>query len=498
MDLTFLGAATTVTGSQFLLETGQARILVDCGMFQGGPNEAIRNRVPRGYDPATLDAILLTHAHLDHCGLIPVIVREGFRGPIRATAGTIELARLVLMDSGRLQEEFAKRDARFERRQPGEGGERGRPRPPPLRGGDRGGRGRRGRRRRGRAARPARRAWRPTSTSRSTPRTTRSPPCATSGRSATTSRRRWRPGSTPRTSTRATSWARRSSGSAWPTSRAARSGSSSSRATSGKRNTPIIRDPTRVTDADYVLCESTYGGREHEPEAEARRVLAEIVRLVAEHDGVLLVPSFAIGRTQELDLGARPARLGRRDPGPAALPRLADGPRGDLDLPAPRRVLRRARRGSSSRPATRPSTTRASAIVEDMEESRAIARAPRPYMIVASNGMLTGGRVVGHLRELIDDPRAVILFVGYQGEGTHGPPPPGRGDDGAPRRRDPPGSLPDPLDERLLRPRRRARAARLAGRVRAAGKRRRRARASRGGSSSSTATRVRRRSWPRR
>jgi metallo-beta-lactamase family protein len=118
MDLTFLGAATTVTGSQFLLETGQARILVDCGMFQGGPNEAIRNRVPRGYDPATLDAILLTHAHLDHCGLIPVIVREGFRGPIRATAGTIDLARLVLMDSGRLQEEFAKRDARFERRKP--------------------------------------------------------------------------------------------------------------------------------------------------------------------------------------------------------------------------------------------------------------------------------------------------------------------------------------------------------------------------------------------
>jgi Cft2 family RNA processing exonuclease len=118
MDLHFLGATTTVTGSQFLLETGQARILVDCGMFQGGPNEAIRNRVPRCYDPATLAAILLTHAHLDHCGLIPVIVREGFRGPIRATAGTIELARLVLLDSGRLQEEFAKRDARFERRNP--------------------------------------------------------------------------------------------------------------------------------------------------------------------------------------------------------------------------------------------------------------------------------------------------------------------------------------------------------------------------------------------
>src|SRR5512143_881240 len=103
MQLTFLGAATTVTGSQFLLETRQARILVDCGMFQGGPNEAVRNRIPLAYDPASLDAILLTHAHLDHCGLIPHVVKEGFRGPIRATAGTIELTRLVLLDSGRLQ-----------------------------------------------------------------------------------------------------------------------------------------------------------------------------------------------------------------------------------------------------------------------------------------------------------------------------------------------------------------------------------------------------------
>ena len=118
MDLHFLGAATTVTGSQFLLETGQARILVDCGMFQGGPNESVRNRIPLAYDPATLDAILLTHAHLDHCGLIPHVVREGFHGPIRATAGTIELARLVLLDSGRLQEEFSKRENRWERRHP--------------------------------------------------------------------------------------------------------------------------------------------------------------------------------------------------------------------------------------------------------------------------------------------------------------------------------------------------------------------------------------------
>ena len=100
MKLHFLGGATTVTGSQFLLETDQARILVDCGMFQGGPNEAVRNRVPFGFDPKTLDAILLTHAHLDHCGLIPHVVDAGFTGPIYATRATCELAELVLLDSG--------------------------------------------------------------------------------------------------------------------------------------------------------------------------------------------------------------------------------------------------------------------------------------------------------------------------------------------------------------------------------------------------------------
>ena len=87
MDLHFLGAATTVTGSQFLLETARARVVIDCGMFQGSPNEVIRNRVPLAYEPRDLDAILLTHAHLDHSGLIPLVVREGFRGPIYRQPG---------------------------------------------------------------------------------------------------------------------------------------------------------------------------------------------------------------------------------------------------------------------------------------------------------------------------------------------------------------------------------------------------------------------------
>ena len=118
MHLQFLGAATTVTGSQYLLTTEQATILIDCGMFQGSPNESIRNRIPLAYDPTRIDAILLTHAHLDHCGLIPHVVKAGFKGPVWATKGTVELATLVLLDSGKLQEEFAKRLIRREKHDP--------------------------------------------------------------------------------------------------------------------------------------------------------------------------------------------------------------------------------------------------------------------------------------------------------------------------------------------------------------------------------------------
>src|SRR6188472_3774029 len=118
--LHFLGAAETVTGSQYLLDTGRAKVLIDCGMFQGTPGERVRNQVPFAYEAAELDAMLLTHAHLDHCGQIPRLVNSGFRGPIYATAGTIELAALVLLDSGKLQQEFAKREMRWERRHPDE------------------------------------------------------------------------------------------------------------------------------------------------------------------------------------------------------------------------------------------------------------------------------------------------------------------------------------------------------------------------------------------
>jgi metallo-beta-lactamase family protein len=188
----------------------------------------------------------------------------------------------------------------------------------------------------------------------------------------------------------------------------------------GRPGTPIIRDPTAITEgADFVIMESTYGGREHEPEDEAVRLLAEIVREVATHKGVLLIPAFAIGRTQEIVWHLDRLLTAGDVP---HVPLYLDSPMASLASEIYHRYpgyydeqtfgLLEAGETPLDYPGTQVTTT--------PESSRAIAVAPRPMVIVASSGMLTGGRVVNHLRELIDDPDALLLFVGYQGEGTLG------------------------------------------------------------------------------
>src|SRR4051812_15883682 len=465
MDLHFLGGATTVTGSQYLLETDRARILIDCGMFQGSPNEAMRNRVPLAYDPATIDVLLLTHAHLDHCGLIPHVVKEGYRGRIIATRGTCELAELVLLDSGKLQQEFAKREARWEKRHPDrvaadDAKEQAAyqealdvaagkiPAPPthenvddapPPPGGSA-------------SAAPA---ARPASTSLPAYRGGGDPdvdaeadlraqpphvmvdldePLYTADDAAAAvehfdaveygEEREVAPG------VHATFLdAGHILGSAIIRVRIEASGAAGAgpeRETTivfsgdlGRPNTPIIRDPTVQTDADYVLIESTYGGREHEPEDEAIRILAETVRMVSDAGGVLLVPSFAIGRTQEIVYALD--RLLEQGKIPE-LPLYLDSPMASKASAIYRRHAdyfdeeTRQLLQSGDTPLDYPNQTE----TRDVKDSQKIEQAQRPYMIVASNGMLTGGRVLGHLRTLIDDPAATLLFVGYQGEGTLG------------------------------------------------------------------------------
>ncbi len=454
MDVHFLGAANTVTGSQFLLTTDRARILVDCGMFQGSPNESVRNRVPLAYDPASLDAIVLTHAHLDHCGLIPHVVAEGFRGPIYATRGTVELAGLVLLDSGKLQEEFVKREARWAKRHPDRAVEEERELEaaieaqvelaqadesttavaPASAGAERP----------GQAAHP--------STSggslppAASPKGHANPEHAILTAPAQVELEIDEPLYDQRQARaalgqfRGVDYGQRvqvapgivatfldaghilgsaiirleiDAGPDHPARTLVFSGDL------GPADTPILHDPTRVSSGDYVFVESTYGGREHEPQAEAVRLLAEAVRIVAEQDGVLLVPSFAIGRTQEIvwelnrlvDTGRIPL-----------LPLFLDSPMASHASDIYRRYSEywddetRDLLAHHEAPLDFPKQV----VTNDFEDSQAISRARRPYMIVASNGMLTGGRVLGHLRELVGDPRAVLLFVGYQGVGTLG------------------------------------------------------------------------------
>jgi metallo-beta-lactamase family protein len=460
MDLTFLGGATTVTGSQYLLTTERAKVLVDCGMFQGMPNESIRNRIPPEYDPKSLNAVLLTHAHLDHCGLLPLLVKQGFGGPILTTMGTIELASLVLLDSGRLHEEFAKREARWEKRHPdkvaADDAREARDYEAALElaeAGDSIG---------AAAAAPA-----PTVVLTAPPPGT----AATGEHVATTVE----PPDTPEGAMTdpeaflradppalmidldAPLYTEADAAAVLPTFRPVKYGAEVEVAPGihatfldaghilgsamirlrvrdredspervllfsgdlGRVSAPIVRDPTIQTAADYVLCESTYGGREHDSQDEAVRILAETVQMVADAKGVLLVPSFAIGRTQEvvwqLDRLLEEGRI-------PMLPLFLDSPMGSKASDIYRRHTEyydpetRKLFESGNTPLDYPKQT----VTNDIKQSQAILRSPRPFMIVASNGMLTGGRVVGHLRALIDDPDATILFVGYQGEGTLG------------------------------------------------------------------------------
>jgi metallo-beta-lactamase family protein len=444
MQIQFLGGATTVTGSQFLLTTDRAKVLIDCGMFQGSPNESIRNRIPFAFDPHELDAVLLTHAHLDHCGLLPLLVKEGYGGKIHATAGTVELAGLVLLDSGKLHEEFAKREARWEKRHPDEvaaddrreadqyeaavelaaagevaiaedGAEAASEHVPTT-------------------IEPEPPAWpadpeaqlraqpphldidldQPLYTAKDAELSLASFEAVHYGTEIEVA-----PG------VHATfEDAGHILGSAIIRLRVQEQEGGEERVIVcsgdlGRPDTPILRDPTPMTAADYVLVESTYGGREHEPEAESIRILAETIRMVAEAGGVLLVPSFAIGRTQEvvweldrlIDRGEIPL-----------LPLYLDSPMASKasDIYRHHPEYYDDATGQLLRNGGTPLDYPNQIVTNDVKASQAIEHAPRPYMIVASNGMLTGGRVVGHLRHLIDDPSATILFVGYQGEGTLG------------------------------------------------------------------------------
>jgi metallo-beta-lactamase family protein len=409
MRLHFLGATRTVTGSQYLLETDRARVLIDCGMFQGSPHDVVRNRVPFAYPPGDVDALLLTHAHLDHCGLIPHLGASGFRKQIYATQGTVDLTRLVLLDSAKLQEEFAQSHQRFAKRN------------------------------------PDRAAAEDEATMAELAAATKNDPAAATRDAAPAAITALRaplytvddtnaalahfqggdygtelqvaPGIT------ATFFdAGHILGSAIIRVRVMEGDTERTIVFSGdlgRPGTPIIRDPTAVTSADYLLIESTYGGKTHEPQEEAIRLLGEAVKLTGDAKGVLLVPSFAIGRSQEIVYELN------RLLGAGTIPHVPlylDSPMAQSASEVYRAHLdyfdddARALVARRDAPLDYPGAI----VTSSAKESLAIEQAARPLMVLASNGMITGGRIVQHVKALIGDPTMTLLFVGYQGDGTLG------------------------------------------------------------------------------
>jgi len=399
----FLGAVETVTGSQYLVTAGERRILVDCGFFQGSPNEVARNRMPFAYEARSVDAVLLTHAHLDHCGRIPSLVKAGFSGPIHATPGTLDLTEIVLRDAAKLQEEA---EARWRRHHP-EAADTSDEETAVERDD---------------AGMPARLRQ-------------ANPEAMTMSRAALyhpadvdATVRLFRPVQYEETLQVAPGITARfhDAGHILGSAIIELTVTDGEVATTivfsgdlGRCDTPILRDPTPISHADFVLVESTYGNREHGPMAQAVEDLAAAVSEVAGGSGVLLVPSFAIGRTQEvvweLDRLLRDGRIPR-------LPLFLDSPmasrasdvyvRHPEDYDEETAALLR----SGSSPLEYPGEQ----FTNDAQSSKAIRTQPRPFMVVASSGMLTGGRILHHLKDFLPDPASMLLFIGYQGQGSLG------------------------------------------------------------------------------
>lgn len=370
--LRFLGAAGTVTGSRYLIDTPLARVLVDCGLFQGLKPLRERNWMAFPVDPATIDAIVLTHAHLDHSGYIPALARNGFRGRIVATEGTYALCRIVLPDSGHLQEE----DAAYATRK---GFSKHRPALPLYTEDD--------------ALRVLQRF---------TGAPFGSPFDVAPGVRAT-----FRP-------------AGHILGAATVTVELGEVGTRTVVFSGdlGRPQHPILQPPAPLPAADVVLVESTYGDRLHDDVASLQRFEAAIVR-TAERGGVVVVPSFAVDRTEVVLLHLRRLMRSGRVP---QLPVYVDSPMALATLQIYRRAL--ADRSPEMNPQLfgdqDPFDPGQLIEVRRIEDSIAINERHGPAVIISASGMATGGRVLHHLLSRLPDARNTVLLVGFQAEGTRG------------------------------------------------------------------------------
>ena len=362
-SLSFLGAASTVTGSRFLLRLGQSTILVDCGLFQGVKQLRLRNWAPFPVAPDTIDAVVLTHAHIDHSGYLPVLHRNGFRGPVYCTRATRDLCSILLPDSAHLQEE----DARFANRH---GYSKHHPAEPLYTTAD---------------VDQVLPSLKPVSFGE--------PISIADGIELTFNRAGHILGA-------ATALLRAPEGSFLFTGDL------------GQPEDPIIRKPDPAPSADYIITESTYGDRKHAA-VSAEIELGIAVRRAAAQGGVVMIPAFAVGRAQLLlHFLARLSSSGKIPDVPVYL----DSPLAE----AATRLLR------SHLGEHRLSTIELDAIdthtkfAHSVADSKAIDARPGPMVIVAGSGMATGGRILHHLKRFGGDHRNLIILAGHQVPGTRG------------------------------------------------------------------------------
>lgn len=363
IKISFLGGAGTVTGSKTLIETEGTRVLVDCGLFQGLKDLRELNRAPFPVDPATIDCIVLTHAHLDHCGYIPVLIKQGFKGVIHCTAPTQELTSIILSDSGKIQEEDAARANKHGYSKHKE----------------------------------------------AKPLYTVAEAIKTNKYFSVHNYDQWIIIS-PDIKFQLLN-AGHIIGSAMVEMRVYEETFLFS-GDMGRKDPMLLYPPKKVRQADYLILESTYGDRLHEEE-DAKEELLKIIKETYERNGILMIPSFAVERAQELIYLIYQLKAEKRMPN---IPVYLDSPMGIKaslvfdkyphwqDLP----IFDLDRMYSDIH------------FIADYQQSKAVVLDHKPKIVLAGSGMIEGGRILHYLNNHLNDERNTLLFVGFQAAGTRG------------------------------------------------------------------------------
>lgn len=363
MKLTFLGATGTVTGSKYLIEDGRQKILIDCGLFQGLKELRLRNWDRLPIDPASIDAVVLTHAHIDHSGYLPLLVKNGFRGPVYASEATADLCKILLPDTAHIQEEDAERANRYSYSK----------HKPAL----------------------------PLYSRRDAHNALEQFKIVDFGKSYEIGE--------------FLSFSLSRAGHILGAACVHVSDGQTKVVFSGdlgRPNDPIMPAPAQIQEADYLVLESTYGNRLHEKGDPMGR-MAEIITRTAARGGIVLIPSFAVGRAQSMLYYIHELKKAGLIPD---LPVFLDSPMA-IDATQIWQKYHAEHKLSSEQCSAVCHTAK---YIHTPDESKALDHLHMPCIIISASGMATGGRVLHHLKHYVGDPRNAVLFAGFQAAGTRG------------------------------------------------------------------------------